>query len=83
MRKTHWISLAISLAIAAVFAILEQRRAHYFLRPPAPPSSAVQDPTAEKETREREDNSGDKKMAYFAAHNFRRVKWLAASSEQT
>src|SRR5437879_3131392 len=30
MRKNHWVSLAIALLIAALFALLEQRRGHYF-----------------------------------------------------
>lgn len=33
MSKPRWISLAIALFIAGMFALLEQRREHYFVRP--------------------------------------------------
>src|SRR5437879_2092145 len=55
MRKSHWISLAIALSVAALFAFLEQRRGHYYLDP------AVVQAVEEK----RGDWSIDKKLAFL------------------
>lgn len=55
MRKSYWVSLAIALSIAALFAVLEQRRAAHFVLPRAVPDS--------KEAEEKEERSIDKKLA--------------------
>lgn len=61
MRKSHWISLALTLAVALVFAFLEHRRDAYFNNPQVDLDTFSP--------------AGLKKLDYFIARRMQRAEW--------